>query len=66
MFAVRGGFLGQSKFKGSHRYFTTGAGVRLLDCLDVDVAYIIPVYQDNPSNDMYRISLSANLNTAKK
>lgn len=63
LLALRGGFLGESKYKGARKYFTAGAGLRLLNSMDVDFAYIIPVSQESIFKNMYRISLSAYLNT---
>ena len=64
--ALRVGYLGESRYKGDRKYFTAGAGIRILKSYDVDFAYIIPSNEGSPFKNMYRITLSAYLNTKRK
>ena len=58
-FAFRGGYHGESKYKGDRKYFTAGAGVRVLKYYLVDIAYLIPAQSYSPLSKTYRVSLSA-------
>jgi len=64
-FSVRTGFFYEDPTKGGREYYTVGAGYRLLS-LTVDVAYIIPVSQQNPLQNTLCISLSFNFSPKKK
>ncbi len=64
-FSARTGFFYEDPTKGGREYYTVGAGYRLLS-LTVDVAYIIPVSQQNPLQNTLCISLSFNFLPKKK
>ena len=62
-FSLRGGYLGASRYKDGRKYFTAGAGLRILKSYDVDFAYMFPMNDDSPFANTFRISLSAYLHT---
>jgi len=66
MLALRGGYFGESKYKGGRKYFTTGAGVRFLKSYDVDFSYLFPLVHGSPLPQTFRISLSVYLDTKKR
>jgi len=56
MFAVRGGFFHENKYKGNRKYFTTGFGIRY-KTFGLDFAYLIPIVQNNPLAETLRFTL---------
>ncbi|MDB5243548.1 MAG: hypothetical protein JWP57_4173 [Spirosoma sp.] len=66
VFAVRGGYFGESSAKGGRRYITTGLGLRLQQRFGVDFSYLLPVQQGSPLSQTFRISLLLNLNGANR
>jgi hypothetical protein len=58
-FAARGGYFHESKTKGYRRYFTVGIGLRY-NVFGLDVAYLIPVIQNNPLAESLRFTLQFN------
>jgi hypothetical protein len=58
-FAARGGYFHESKNKGYRRYFTVGFGLRY-NVFGLDVAYLIPVVQNNPLAESLRFTLLFN------
>ena len=64
-FAVRGGYYLQSRMKGGEKYVTTGLGLRLINSIGVDFAYLIPVSQGNALANTWRLSLIFNMQPKK-
>ncbi|HXA00842.1 MAG TPA: type IX secretion system outer membrane channel protein PorV [Cytophagaceae bacterium] len=58
-FAARAGYFHENKNKGYRRYFTVGFGVKY-QVFGLDVAYLIPVVQNNPLAESLRFTLSFN------
>jgi len=58
-FAARAGYFHESKTKGYRRYFTVGIGLRY-NVFGLDVAYLIPVVQNNPLAESLRFTLLFN------
>jgi hypothetical protein len=58
-FSARGGYFHESKNKGYRRYFTVGFGLRY-NVFGLDVAYLIPVVQNNPLAESLRFTLLFN------
>jgi hypothetical protein len=56
LFALRGGYHAESKEKGNRKFFTAGAGLRLLEHYGIDFAYLIPADKGSPMKNMYKIS----------
>ncbi len=56
LFAVRGGYFNENKFKGNRKYFTLGAGLRY-EMFGIDFAYLIPMAQNNPLAETLRFTL---------
>lgn len=61
IFALRGGYFGQNKNKGNRKYFTAGAGVRILKNYGVDFSYLFPVTEGSPLAQTLRGTLSVYL-----
>jgi hypothetical protein len=59
IFAVRGGFFHENKFKGNRRYFTMGFGMRY-KVFGLDFAYLVPLKQNNPLAETLRFTLHFN------
>jgi hypothetical protein len=57
-FALRGGYYAENKTKGNRKFFTTGAGVRILKHYSIDFAYLIPTDAGSPMKNMYKVSAS--------
>jgi hypothetical protein len=58
-FAARAGYFHENKNLGYRRYFTLGFGVRY-NVFGLDVAYLIPIVQNNPLAESLRFSLLFN------
>ena len=58
--ALRGGYYTENKVKGNRKFFTTGAGVRILKHYSLDFAYLIPTDSGSPLKNMYKVSASIN------
>jgi hypothetical protein len=58
-FAARAGYFHENKNKGYRRYFTVGFGIKY-QVFGLDVAYLIPVVQNNPLAESLRFTLSFN------
>lgn len=56
LFAVRGGYFGENKYKGNRKYFTLGVGLRY-EMFGIDFAYLIPMAQNNPLAETLRFTL---------
>lgn len=59
IFAARGGFFHENKYKGNRRYFTLGFGLRY-KVFGLDFAYLIPLQQNNPLAETLRFTLHFN------
>lgn len=59
--ALRGGYFGENKNKGNLKYFTTGAGLRILKNYSADFAYLFPVEQGSPLAQTFRLTASVHL-----
>ncbi len=57
VFAVRGGFFYENKFKGNRKYFTLGAGLKY-NVFGLDFSYLIPLEQQNPLENTLRFTLT--------
>lgn len=64
-FALRSGYFNENEFKGNRKFFSAGAGVKMKACA-VDIAYLIPVSQNNPLANTVRFSLIFDLGFFKK
>ena len=64
-FAVRTGYFNESEYKGNRKFFSAGLGVKMNIC-SVDVAYLIPVNQNNPLANTMRFSLLFDLGKFRK
>ncbi|MFN6944696.1 MAG: type IX secretion system outer membrane channel protein PorV [Cytophagaceae bacterium] len=60
LFAIRGGFFHENRFKGNRRYFTMGFGVRY-QVFGLDFAYLVPLQQNHPLAETLRFSLLFNM-----
>jgi hypothetical protein len=60
LFAVRGGYFNENKFKGNRKHFTVGFGVKY-QAFGLDFAYLVPIQQNNPLAETLRFSLSFDL-----
>jgi hypothetical protein len=59
IFAARGGFFHENKYKGNRRYFTLGFGIRY-KVFGLDFAYLVPLKQNNPLAETLRFTLHFN------
>ncbi|MCF8366547.1 MAG: type IX secretion system outer membrane channel protein PorV [Bacteroidales bacterium] len=57
VFAVRGGFFYENKYKGNRKYFTLGAGLKY-NVFGLDFSYLIPLEQQNPLENTLRFTLT--------
>lgn len=64
-FAVRAGYFNESQYKGNRKFFSTGLGVKMNIC-SIDVAYLIPVNQNNPLANTMRFTLLFDLGKFRK
>lgn len=55
-FALRGGYFHEHRNKGNRKYFTVGVGLKL-NVFELDFAYLIPTYQNNPLANTLRFTL---------
>lgn len=60
-YALRGGYHGESEVMGGRKYFTAGAGVRILKTYAVDFSYSIPAGNGNPLANTFRTTVSVYL-----
>ncbi len=65
LFAVRGGYFNENKYKGNRKYFTLGLGIRY-QMFGLDFAYLIPVVQNNPLAETLRFTLHFDFKTKSK
>jgi hypothetical protein len=56
LFALRGGYFNENKYKGNRKYFTLGVGLRY-EMFGLDFAYLIPMAQNNPLAETLRFTL---------
>ncbi len=56
LFAVRGGYFNENKYKGNRKYFTLGVGLRY-EMFGLDFAYLVPIVQNNPLAETLRFTL---------
>lgn len=59
--ALRGGYFGENKNKGNLKYFTAGAGLRILKSYGADFAYLFPVAEGSPLAQTFRLTASVHL-----
>lgn len=64
-FAGRCGYFNENAYKGNRKFFSTGIGVKMNIC-SIDVAYLIPVNQNNPLANTIRFSLLFDLSRFQK
>lgn len=64
-FAGRCGYFNENAYKGNRKFFSAGVGVKMNIC-SIDVAYLIPVNQNNPLANTVRFSLLFNLGRFQK
>ncbi len=55
-FAIRAGFFYEDRTKGNRKFFTVGAGLRY-NVFGLDFAYLIPLEQQNPLENVLRFTL---------
>jgi len=65
LFAIRGGYFHENKFKGNRKYFTLGLGIRY-EMFGIDFAYLVPVVQNNPLAETLRFTLHFDFATKKR
>ncbi|MCU0415756.1 MAG: type IX secretion system outer membrane channel protein PorV [Cytophagaceae bacterium] len=65
LFAVRAGYHYESPEKGNRRYVTVGLGVRY-QVFGLDLAYLIPVQQNNPLAESIRMALLFQFDAKRK
>ncbi len=63
-FAIRGGFFYEDATKGNRKFFTLGLGLRY-NVFGLDVAYLVPLEQQNPLENSLRFTLVFNFDSAK-
>ncbi|WMJ75613.1 type IX secretion system outer membrane channel protein PorV [Cytophagaceae bacterium ABcell3] len=56
LFAVRGGYFHEHRYKGNRQYFTMGFGVRY-QVFGLDFAYMVPLQQNHPLAETLRFTL---------
>lgn len=56
-FAIRGGYFYEHESKGNRKYFTVGLGLKY-NVFGLDFAYVIPVAQRSPLENVLRFSLT--------
>ena len=66
IFALRGGYHGENKYKGNRKFLTAGAGLYLFKNYGLDFAYLFPVHKDNVLSGTFRISASVYLGKSEK
>ncbi len=59
-FAIRAGYFHEHESKGNRKYFTVGVGLKY-NVFGLDFAYVIPVAQRSPLENVLRFSLSFDL-----
>ena len=59
-FSIRTGYSHENEYKGNHRYFTFGAGIRI-KTFQIDAAYLVATSQSNPLDQTLRLSLGFNI-----
>jgi len=64
IFSVRGGFFYEDATKGNRKFFTVGAGLRY-NVFGLDLAYLIPIEQQNPLENTLRFTLLFNFTRSK-
>jgi hypothetical protein len=62
-FSVRGGFFYEDEDKGNRKFFTVGAGLRY-NVFGLDLAYLIPLEQQNPLENTLRFTLVFNFESS--
>lgn len=65
LFSVRAGYHYENPVKGNRRYVTVGIGVRYQG-FGLDMAYLIPVQQNNPLAESLRFTLMYNFKSKKR
>jgi hypothetical protein len=55
-FAIRGGYFHENVNKGNRKYFSLGVGLKL-NVFELDFAYLIPTYSNNPLANTLRFTL---------
>lgn len=63
-FALRGGYFHEHSTKGNRKYFTLGVGLKY-NVLGIDFAYLVPVAQRSPLENVLRISLVLDLDAVR-
>lgn len=64
-FAARLGYFNENAYKGNRKFFSTGVGVKMNIC-SVDVAYLVPVNQNNPLSNTVRFTLHFDLSSLQR
>jgi hypothetical protein len=59
VFSFRSGFFYEDATKGNRKFFTVGAGLRY-NVFGLDLAYLIPLEQQNPLENTLRFTLLFN------
>ncbi len=65
LFAVRGGYFHENRYKGNRKYFTLGVGLRY-EMFGIDFAYLIPMAQNNPLAETLRFTLHFDFNAKSR
>ncbi len=65
LFAIRGGYFWESKYKGDRQFFTLGAGLRY-NVFGLDFSYLIPVKNNNPLQNTMQFTLLFNFEQVTK
>jgi hypothetical protein len=65
LFAIRGGYFWESKYKGDRQFVTLGAGLRY-SVFGLDFSYLIPVKSNNPLQNTMQFTLHFNFDQPGK
>jgi hypothetical protein len=65
LFAIRAGYFHEHQTKGNRKYFTAGIGLRY-NVMGLDIAYLVPVEQNNPLQNTVRFTLMVNFEKPKE
>lgn len=64
-FALRGGYFHEHESKGNRKYFTLGVGLRY-NVFGLDFAYVVPLAQRSPLENVLRFSLSFDFDALRR
>lgn len=65
LFSIRAGYFHEHQTKGNRKFFTAGIGLRY-NVMGLDIAYLVPVEQNNPLQNTVRFTLMVNFEKPKE